>query len=65
MNLARHPQTNGLTELVNKPMQIWLRCNTVELGFDWISHLPMVEFYYSCFVNEASNHSPFEVSDGF
>jgi len=25
----------------------------------------MVEFYYNCFVNEASKHSPFEVSDGF
>jgi hypothetical protein len=25
----------------------------------------MVEFYYNCSINEASNHSPFELSYGF
>ncbi len=45
MSTARHPQIDGLTERVNKTMQIWLRCYTTESGFDWISHLPMIEFY--------------------
>jgi hypothetical protein len=39
-----------------------LRCYTSESGFDWTSHLPMVRFYYNCSINEASKHSPFEVS---
>ncbi len=42
-----------------------LRCYTSESGFDWVSHLPMVEFYYGCYINESSKHSPFEVSYGF
>jgi hypothetical protein len=65
MSTARHPQTNGLTERVNETMKMLLRCYTIKSGFDWVSHLPMVEFYYNCFINEASRHSPFEVSYGF
>jgi hypothetical protein len=65
MSTARHPQTDGLTERDNETMQILLRCYTAESGFDWVSHLPMVEFYYNCSINESSKHSPFEVSYGF
>jgi len=48
MSTARHPQTGGLTRQVNETMQIVLRSYIVESGFDWVSHLPMVEFYYNC-----------------
>ena len=65
MSTARHPQTNGLIERVKETMQILLRCCTIEPGFDWVSHLPTVEFYYKCSINESSKHSPFEVSYGF
>ena len=65
MSTARHPQTDGLAERVNETMQILLRCYTSESGFDWVSHLPMVEFYYNCSMNESSKHSPFEVTYGF
>ncbi len=65
MSTARHPQTDGLTERVNETMQILLRCYTTESRFDWVSHLPMVEFYYNCSINESSKHSPFEISYGF
>jgi hypothetical protein len=62
---ARHPQTDGLTARVNETMQILLRRYTTESGFDWVSHLPVVEFYYNCTINESSKHSPFEVTYGF
>ena len=58
-------QTDGLTERVNETMQILLRCYTAEFGFDWVSHLPMVELYYSYSINESSKHSPFKVTYGF
>jgi len=61
MSTARHPRTNGLTERVHQTMQILLRCYCAESGFDWTSHLSMIEFYYNCFINEATNHSPFEI----
>jgi hypothetical protein len=66
MITARHSQTDGLVERVNETMQIVLRCYTAKARFDWVSHLPIVEFYYNCFIyNEASKDSPFEVSYGF
>ena len=46
-------------------MQILLRCYTKESGFDWVSHLPMVEFYYKCTINESSKHTTYEVIYGF
>ena len=45
MSTARHPRTDGLTERVNQTMQTLLRCYCAESGFDWTSHLSMVEFY--------------------
>jgi hypothetical protein len=65
MSTARHPRTDGLTERVNQTMQTLLRCYCAESGFDWTSHLSMVEFYYNCSINEAASHSPFEVMYGY
>jgi hypothetical protein len=65
MSTARHPQTDDLTERVNETLQVCLRCYRAESGFDWVSHLPMVEFYYNCTINESSKYSPFEVAYDF
>ncbi len=65
MSTARHPRTDGLDERVNQTMQTLLRCYCAESGFDWSSHLSMVEFYYNCSINEATSHSPFEIMYGF
>jgi hypothetical protein len=65
MITARHPRTDGLTERVNQTMQTQLRCYYAESGFDWTSHLSIVEFYYNCSINEATAHSPFEVMYGY
>jgi len=65
MSTARHPNINSLTERLNQAMQTLLRCYCAESGFDWTSHLTMVEFYYKCSINEATTHSPFEVVYGY
>ena len=65
ISTAIHPQIDGLNERVNGTMQMLLRCYIDDSGFDWVSHLPMVELYYNCSINEYSSHSPFEVSFGF
>ena len=54
MSTARHPRTDGLIERVNQTMQTLLRCYCAKSGFDWTSHLSMVEFYYNCSINEAT-----------
>ena len=65
MSTARHPRTDGLTERVNQTMQTLLRCYCAESGFDWTSHLSVVEFYYNCSINKATSRFPFEVMYGF
>ena len=64
-NTARHSRTDGLTKRVNETMQTLLRCYCAEYGSDWASRLSIVEFYYNCSINEAAQHSPFEVMHGF
>ena len=46
-------------------MQCLLRCYSAETGFDWASHLDLVEFVYNTTVSESAKHSPFEVAQGF
>ncbi len=54
MSTARHPRTDGLTEIANHAMQTLLRCYCEESSFDWSSHLNMVEFYYNRSINETT-----------
>ena len=61
MSTARHPQADCLIVRVHEARQILLRCYTPESRFDQVSHLPMVDFYFVCSINEASKHSRFEV----
>jgi len=65
MSKARYPHTDDLTEHVNETMQLLLRCYITRPRFDRVSHLPMVEFYYNCSINEALKKIPFEVSYDF
>jgi hypothetical protein len=62
---ARHPRTYGLTERVNQTMKTLLRCYCAEYGFDWTSHLSMVECYYNCYIIEANSDYQFEIFYGF
>ncbi len=65
MRSDRHHRTDGLIERINKTMQTLLRCYYAKSGFDWTSHLSMVDLYYNCLINEATSHSIFEVLYGF
>jgi len=62
---SRRPQTDGLTERVNETMQSLLRCVCAEAGYDWASHLDMVEFAYNSTVGDAAKHSAFEITYGY
>jgi len=65
MSSARHPHTDGLTERVNQITETILRCYCAESGFDWTSHLSMVELYYNCSINEATTLSTFKEMHGY
>jgi len=65
MSTSRRPQTDGLTERVNETMQSLLRCVCAEAGYDWSSHLDMIEFAYNSTVGDAAKHSAFEITYGY
>ncbi len=44
MTIDRHPRTDSLTERINQSMQTRSRCYGAGSGFDWTSHLSMLEF---------------------
>lgn len=47
---AYHPQSDGQTERVNQCIENYLRCMTSVQPKQWVTHLPMAEYWYNtCF----------------
>jgi len=55
-----HPQTDGLTELVNRTLTQLLRAVK-----NWEDCLSFIEFAYNCSVHSTTKFSPFEIVYGF
>ena len=64
MSTAFHPQTDGQSEAVNKPIAMYLRCLTGDRPRDWLDWLPWVEFCYNTAYHTALQTSPFTVVYG-
>ena len=56
-----HPQTDGLTEVVNRSLGDLLRCLVGDHVTRWDQVLLMAEFAYNSFVNRTTGCSPFEI----
>ena len=65
MSTARRAQTDGKSERTIGSAQCLLRCYCAESGFDWLSHLPMVEFAFNSQENETSRHCHMEYLYGY
>jgi transposase InsO family protein len=59
-----HPQTDGITERLNKTLEELLRCQCVLSQEDWDVLLPYVEFAYNNSPQASSKFSPFFVDIG-
>jgi hypothetical protein len=64
MSSAFHPQTNGLSEAVNKAIAMYLRCITDDRPRGWLDWLPWVEFCYNSTFHTALRTTPFQVVYG-
>ena len=65
MSTSRHPQTDGLSEVMNRMVENYLRCYCNYHQNDWDELLPAAEFAYNSAVSEDLGMSPFEVDLGY
>jgi hypothetical protein len=59
-----HPQTDGLSEVVNKVIAMYLRCVTGDRPRAWVDWLAWAEYCYNTFYHSALRAKPFEVVYG-
>lgn len=61
---AYHPQTDGQTEVVNRTLEMYLRCVTGDKPKEWTKWLPWVEYTYNTSCHSSTGKTPFEVVYG-
>jgi hypothetical protein len=61
---AYHPQTNSQTEVVNRTIEMYLRCFTSSSPKQWAKWLPWVEYCYNTGYHSATKRTPFQIVYG-
>jgi transposase InsO family protein len=64
MSTARHPQTDGQSERMNRTFEEMLRAYAVE-NPDWDDTVPALEFAYNDSAQGSTQHSPFFLNFGY
>lgn len=59
-----HPQTDWKTEVVNRCLECYLRCMTIEKPKDWPYWLPLAEWWYNTSYHSSIHTTHYEVVYG-
>lgn len=61
---AYHPQSDGQTEVVNRTIEMYMRCLTGDKPRKWLSWLPWAEYCYNTSYHTALKTTPFKLVYG-
>jgi hypothetical protein len=64
LRIAYHPQIDGQTKVVNKCLETYLMCFSLENQNKWAQWLPLIEWLYNTSYHTTTHKTPFEVVYG-
>ncbi|KAA3480533.1 reverse transcriptase [Gossypium australe] len=64
LSIAYHPQIDGQIEILNKCLEGYLRCMISEKPFDWVTWLPLAEWWYNNTYHSTIKTTPYEAFYG-
>lgn len=64
MSTTYHPQSDGLSEVLNKSLQCYLRCFCADKPKEWIKWLSWAEWCYNSTKHSSSGYSPYKIVYG-
>lgn len=62
MNSSYHPQSDGQFEVLNKCLEMYLRCYVFDQPQQWVKYLSWAEYWYNTAFHTSIGMTPFKAA---